>query len=84
MAPKDEIDAEDVQFTPYGIKQIAQDAGVDRMSKNAALRIAFEQQREVQSLAKAAHIIAQSSGRKTVKEEDILAVKEVVDEVDNV
>jgi histone H3/H4 len=81
MTETDKIDAEDVQFSDYAIKQIGQKAGVERMSDMAARRVSFEQEREIQSLLSAAQVVANAAGRKTVREEDILRVKEIVQEV---
>lgn len=84
MTKRDEIEDDDVQFSSYSIKKIGQQAGVDRMSDSAALRVAYEQQREIQNLLQAAQIIANQAGRKTVREEDVIAVKEIVQKVNDV
>lgn len=74
----DEHTADDVRLSVKGIKDMGHEAGVERMSKDAAVRIAFQEEKRVKEKLKLAHTVAKRAGRETVREEDLHVVEQIL------
>lgn len=53
-----------------------------RISGDAARRVAYQEERRVYKVFKAAKEVANSAGRETIKEEDIITVYQIKDIID--
>ncbi len=73
-----DIDGNDVELSKRSIKNIMHKHS-GRISDDAAIRMALTVEREVDRLTRAAKVIAESDGRKTIKEEDIYRVQRIAD-----
>jgi histone H3/H4 len=74
----DEKDGGDFRLSKHAIREIGHES-VDRISDDAALKIALYEERRIQEMVRLAYLVAQRAGRKTVREEDIAVVKEAID-----
>lgn len=74
----DEKDGDDLQLSKHAIRQIGHES-VDRISDDAALKVALYEERRIQEMMRLASLVAQRGGRKTVREEDVAVVKEAID-----
>lgn len=74
----DEINADDVRLSVSGVKELGHEAGVDRVSKEAATRIAFQEEKRIKEKMKLAQTVAKRAGRETVREEDLHVVEQIL------
>jgi histone H3/H4 len=74
----DQKSAEDLCLTKNSIRSIAHDV-TGRISDEALVRIAFEEERRIKEKVRLASVIADRAGRKTVMEEDVLVVEEILE-----
>lgn len=51
----------------------------ERIGKDAAIRVALEEEKRVQELFRLAELIASRAGRKTVKEGDVRIVQKIME-----
>lgn len=69
----------DVQLSVRNVKKIAHGAtSNERVTKDAAVRVALEEQKRMQELFRKAELLAQKEGRKTVKEEDVRVARQLM------
>lgn len=73
----DELTAQDTGLPVSSIRGISHDV-VDRISDEAVTRIAYHQEKEIKEKVRLASIVANRAGRKTVREEDITVVEEIL------
>jgi len=74
----DEISADDVRLSVGGVKELGHEAGVDRVSKEAATRIAHQEEKRFKEKMKLAQTVAKRAGRETVREEDLQVVEQIL------
>lgn len=76
----DDITGDDVDLSVRAIKTIGHSSTKHgRISKDAAVRIAYQEQNRIQEKFRLAEILAEKAGRKTIKEEDIRTVEMMLD-----
>lgn len=72
----EDITGNDVDLSVRAVKSIGhQSTKHGRISKDAAIRVAYQEQIRIQEKFRLAEILAEKSGRKTIKEEDIRTVE---------
>jgi histone H3/H4 len=72
----DDLEANDVSLSIRAIKNIGHSSTKHgRISKDAALRVGYQEQNRIQEKFRLAEILAEKAGRKTIKEEDIRTVE---------
>lgn len=69
-----EENGNDAQLTKHNLREIAHNSGVDRVSGDALIRIALEEECRLQQIFHRSELLAQKDGRKTVQERDIRTV----------
>lgn len=75
-----EEDGHGVQLGVQTIKEIGYDSTTNqRISKDAAIRVALEEEKRIKEIMRLAEIITKRSGRKTVKEEDVRIVYQMLE-----
>ena len=72
-----DIDGNDVELSKRTVKGVMHEHS-GRVSDDAAIRMAYILEREIHQMARAASLVAKSNGRKTIKEEDIRVVENIV------
>ena len=76
----DDITGNDVRLSVRAIKEIGHDSTTEgRISKDAAVRIAYQEQQRIAEKLRLAEVLAKKEGRKTVKEEDVRTVEQLLD-----
>jgi histone H3/H4 len=70
----------DQQFTVHNVKEIGHEFS-ERITTDAATRVAMEEEERVKKVFRLAKVVARHAGRKTIKEEDILIVYQMEDEL---
>lgn len=76
----EDITGNDTDLSVRNVKSIAHSATNNgRVSKDAAIRVAYEEQQRIGEIFRLAEILAEKEGRKTVKEEDIRTVRQLLD-----
>lgn len=76
----DDVTGNDVRLSVQGIKEIGHDSTTEgRIAKDAAIRIAYQEQQRIGEVLRLAEILAKKEGRKTVKEEDVRTVYQLLD-----
>jgi histone H3/H4 len=75
----DEKDGKDLRVSKRGVRDIAHEV-TGRISDEACLRIALQEERRIQKKVKLAKTVADRSGRETVREEDLMVVENILDE----
>lgn len=76
---EDDITGGDVQLGIRNIKKIAHGATTnERVTKDALIRVALEEQKRMQELFRKAEMLAEKEGRKGVKEEDVRVARELM------
>lgn len=73
----DEKTAKDVRVSKSGVRDMAHDV-TDRVTDDACLRVALMEERRIKEIFRLSSIVAQRAGRKTVREEDVMAVLEIL------
>ncbi len=73
----DEKTAKDVRVSKSGVRDMAHDV-TDRVTDEACLRVALMEERRIKEIFRLSSIVAQRAGRKTVREEDVMAVLEIL------
>lgn len=69
----------DVRIPVNAIKDIGHGATKHgRISKDAAIRIALQEEKRIQEKFRLAEVLAEKAGRKTVKEEDVRTVDKLL------
>lgn len=68
----------DIHLSKRNVKDIVHEHA-DRVSDDAAIRMAYDAELEIHDKARAAKLIANSRGRETVKEEDVVLVNNILD-----
>jgi len=72
--------ADDTRFPVQTVREIGYESTKnERIGKDAAIRVALEEENRVQEIFRLAELIASRAGRKTVKEEDVRIVKEIME-----
>lgn len=74
----DEKSANDLALGKRSIKNIAYEV-TDRVSDDAALRVAYQEEKRIKEKFRLASIIASRSGRKTVREDDLRIVETILE-----
>lgn len=74
--PQD-IDGHDVKLSVSQTKNVMHEVS-DRISQDAAVRMTYETEQAIKEKTRAAEIMANHAGRKTVREEDIRAIERIV------
>lgn len=74
----DEYNANDLDLGKRSIKNIAHGV-VERVSDDAALRVAMQEERRIKEKFRLAKIIAKRAGRETVREEDLVIVETILE-----
>jgi len=72
-----DIDGNSIQLSKRQVKGIMHEHS-GRVSDDAAIKMAHIAERSIHRKARAAALVAQSNGRKTVKEEDIRVVENII------
>lgn len=76
----DDLTGDDVDLSVRAIKNIGHGSTKHgRISKDAAIRVAYQEQNRIQEKFRLAEILAEKAGRKTIKEEDIRTVEMMLD-----
>lgn len=75
----DEKDGKDLRVSKRGVRDIAHEV-TSRISDEACLRIAMQEERRIQKKVKLAKMVADRAGRETVREEDLMVVENILDE----
>lgn len=71
-----DLDPEDITLTIRALKSIGHESTKHgRISKDAALRVAHQEEARIKEKFRLAEILAEQAGRKTVKEQDIRTVE---------
>jgi histone H3/H4 len=73
----DEKTGKDVRISKSGVRDMAHDVS-DRVTDEACLRVAVMEERRIKEIFRLANIVAERAGRKTVREEDIVVVMEIL------
>ena len=68
----------DINLSKRNVKAVMHEHS-DRVSDDAAIRMAYEAELDIHDKARAAKLVANSRGRETVKEEDIVLVNNIMD-----
>lgn len=77
---EDNVTGDDVALSVRAIKNIGHGSTKHgRISKDAALRVAYQEQQRIQEKFRLAELLAEKSGRKTIKEDDIRTVEMMLD-----
>lgn len=75
----EDVSGDDVRLPVRAIKDIGHGSTKHgRISKDAAIRIALQEEKRVQEKFRLAEILAEKAGRKTIKEEDIRTVDQLL------
>lgn len=75
----EDVNGSDVRLQVQAIKDIGHDSTKNgRISKDAAVRVALQEERRIQEKFRLAEILAERAGRKTVKEVDIRTVDQIL------
>lgn len=72
--------SDELQLTVHNMKEIMHEFN-DRVTDDAARRIALEEQDRVQKVARLSKVMARHAGRKTIKEEDVRQVYQMEEEL---
>lgn len=76
----EDITGNDVRLSTRVIKEIGHDSTTEgRISQDAAIRIAYQEQERIGELLRLAEVLAKKEGRKTVKEEDVRTVQQLLE-----
>lgn len=70
----------ELELSQRGVKRIAHEH-TDRITDDAVKRIAYEEEDRVHRIVKAAKHVASAAGRETIKEDDLLVVYNIMDEL---
>jgi histone H3/H4 len=73
-----DVNGNDLTLSKRQVKEVMREHS-PRVSDDAAIRVAYEAQRQVSKTAMAAKVVANSHGRETIKEEDVRVVQEIVE-----
>ena len=73
-----DIDGNSIQLSKRQVKGIMHEHS-GRISDDAAIKMAHIAERDIHRRSRAASLVAQSNGRKTVKEEDVRVVENIVE-----
>jgi histone H3/H4 len=73
----DEKEADDLDLAKSSVRRIAHST-TDRISDDAVLKIALQEEKRIKEKARLAELVADRAGRKTVREEDIMVVDEIL------
>lgn len=73
-------DGKELNLSMRGIKRISHEH-TDRITDDAIKRIAYEEEERVHRLIRAAKHVASAAGRETIKEDDLLVVYNIMDEL---
>ena len=75
----EDVNGSDVRLQVQAIKDIGHDSTKHgRISKDAAIRVALQEEHRIQEKFRLAEILAERAGRKTVKEVDIRTVDQIL------
>lgn len=75
-----DLDGNDVTLSVQSIKNIGHGSTKHgRISKDAAIRVAYQEEQRIQEKFRLAEVLAERAGRKTIKEEDIRTVNMMLD-----
>jgi len=68
----------DINLSKRNVKSVMHEHS-DRVSDDAAIRMAYEAELDIHEKARAAKLVANSKGRQTVKEEDVILVNNILE-----
>lgn len=68
----------DIQLSKNNVKSVMHEHN-DRISDDAAIRMAYEVELDIHRKTQAARLVANGKGRQTIKEEDIVLVNNIID-----
>lgn len=71
-------DGNDINLSKRNVKSVMHEHS-SRVSDDAAIRMAYEAELELHDKARAAKLVANSRGRETIKEEDVVLVNNILD-----
>lgn len=75
-----ELSGDEVSLSTRAIKNIGHGSTKHgRISKDAAIRVAYQEEQRIQEKFRLAEILAERAGRKTIKEDDIRTVEMMLD-----
>lgn len=74
-----DLSANDLNLSKRQVKEIMHEY-TDRVSDDAAIRIAYQAEQRIMRKTRAAKMVASSNGRETVKEQDIRLVENIIEE----
>lgn len=74
----DDKNANDFRLGKRSIKNIAHEV-TDRVTDDAAMRVMYQEEKRIKEKFRLAEIVANRAGRKTVKEDDLVVVEEILD-----
>lgn len=75
----DDLTGNDVRISTRAIADIGHDATKNgRISKDAKVRIAYQEEQRIREKLRLAELVAEQAGRKTVKESDVITVEEIL------
>ena len=75
---EDEYSANDLGLGKTSVKNIAHEV-TDRVTDDAAMRVMYQEEKRIKEKFRLAEIVANRAGRKTVKEDDLVVVEEILD-----
>lgn len=76
-----DLDGNKLQVSKNKIKAVMREQN-ERVSDDAALRMAYQVEQMVRRRARAARLAASHDGRKTIQERDLIHVENVMDEME--
>jgi len=74
-----DIDGNDISLSKRAVKGVMHEFS-DRVSDDAAIRVAYQAEQRVMKKTRAAKMVAQQNGRETIKEEDVRLVENILAE----
>ena len=76
----EDVTGNDVRLSVRSIKEIGHDSTTEgRIAKDASIRVAYHEQKRIAEVLRLAEILAKKEGRKTVKEEDVRTVYQMLE-----
>lgn len=73
----DEYEASDLKLGKRSVKNIGHEV-CDRITDDAAIRVAYEEEKRIKEMFRLANIVSKRAGRQTVREDDIRVVKQIL------
>jgi len=73
-----EVETKELEITKKSIKKLGRQVGVNRMTDDAAVRVAYQYETTIRTRLKMAQMIAEHAGRETIKEQDLMLVDRLI------